>query len=407
MSVEEVTETDAHKKVSQRWRVAKRLYDICATNVQNDVPTLPQGVHGRLTRISKDVALLNAANHARWEKGAEHLRRRLLNRINDFSNSIQCYCSTVGSALRTQRVPGFRSFYNDLLCLERDFDVRYTERLRKIVVRTLPITLEGVELGRFDIVIDTRRVGRDGRAYVIYAVEPNPAEKDSSIIHPHVCGDELCEGEGHAIIRAATRECRMYDLADIINSILNTYNPGSPYVRLSDWKAPPCNTCGEPCVERDDDLEGPCSECARPHCDRCARARIYRCTDCEEVYCRTCRTRYSCVSCEDAICSRCARTCDSCNEYICSNCQYTCENCDNILCSGCYTGESGETESRCASCREEESTDDEGENEDDTEDEDDCDIIEDSVEHESDVYDFVRTEPTDSVQDDNITLNEE
>jgi len=110
---------------------------------------------------------------------------------------------------------------------------------------TEPITLEDVYLGPFRIQLELNKDIRlssvealselyQGGAYHVIALEPNLAATDASVNHPHVSNERLCEGDGYAPIRAALEQGRLCDFFTLVRSILNTYSPDSPYVRLDD-----------------------------------------------------------------------------------------------------------------------------------------------------------------------------
>jgi len=95
--------------------------------------------------------------------------------------------------------------------------------------------------------------------------------------HPHVnSSGSICWNEHEATARAFHASGDFLPLRDLIENLLRTYNPASPYITLHHW----ANGLGERCCDCDeyydpDDLsysnqrEGSlCSDCRR-HCDEC------------------------------------------------------------------------------------------------------------------------------------------
>src|ERR1700732_4445519 len=133
-----------------------------------------------------------------------------------------------------------------------------------------------IDLGPFEIRLYWDRIG-DRRTYEVIALEPNPAGESRETVHPHVRGEQLCEGDGRASIDRALRAGRLLDFFQIVSRILATYNSGSACPTLSDCKGCPCADCGD--VVCEDDAYG---------CDRCS-----------DSLCRECLS--SCVRC-DSLC---------------------------------------------------------------------------------------------------------
>ncbi len=68
-------------------------------------------------------------------------------------------------------------------------------------VTTEAIVLENIELGTFEVRLHWKRIG-ERRCYEVVAREPNPAGESSETTHPHVRGEQLCEGDGRASDRS-------------------------------------------------------------------------------------------------------------------------------------------------------------------------------------------------------------
>lgn len=232
-----------------------------------------------------------------------------------------------------------------------------------VSVETEYITLsdgcESVELGRFRISFDlaiplaTKTLGE---VMTIEAIDPNPAACNQDYVHPHIDGDEVCTGDGGDLMYAALMEGRLEDAFTLVETFLNTYNPISPYVELSDWSGAWCKNCersydagdGYECERCGQDLcsscvvhcseherwicpgcAGWCTLCGETACDEC----IQYCDSCNTDVCRDCSS--GCVDCGNTVCDKCSRDCDDCRETCCQDCLCTCEECNEDYCERC------------------------------------------------------------------------
>ena len=144
-------------------------------------------------------------------------------------------------------MPKLSLVVEELTQVQQEFgDLEFNKAEDTISVVTEPITLEDVYLGPFRIQLELNKLSElyQGGAYHVIALEPNLAATDASVTHPHVSNDRLCEGDGYAAIRAALEQGRLCDFFTLVRSILNTYSPDSPYVRLDEWDSTPCYECG-------------------------------------------------------------------------------------------------------------------------------------------------------------------
>jgi len=215
-----------------------------------------------------------------------------------------------------------RDILLDLEALDDEFpEVRWDRQEKTLSVVTEPVELKGVELGRFEILLEYSHLGRT-KPYRILALDPNPAAADSTTTHPHVRDEDLCEGDGRAPIQKALRQGRFYDVFVLINQILHSYNKDSPYVSLSHWEGTRCPGCGS--TVSDDD-----TTC----CEECHAAT---CSDCSS----------SCSKCYRSLCSGCQDRCGACSDTFCRDCLAGCPGCSDDYCASCL--ENG----RCEDCRE-------------------------------------------------------
>ena len=201
----------------------------------------------------------------------------------------------------------------------------YVQEDKTLSVTTEPIELEEIFLGTFEIKINLEHLGNPRKypPYSVEALDPHPAACNEHVTHPHVSDDRLCEGDAAAAIRTALSEGRLCDFFLLIRSVLQNYNPESPYVKLEHWSGEPCSDCGHTMSD-----EG-----------------RYLCEQCEESFCENCVSY--CRSCDLSVCHGCLNECPACEENVCSNCLKTCRQCHEACCKGCL-----DDDNLCPTCHE-------------------------------------------------------
>ena len=167
-----------------------------------------------------------------------------------------------------------------------------------VSVTTEPVTLGDVYLGPFKIQLDIKEIGSIAPAdcFRVEAVDPHPAASAPAMVHPHVSGGRLCTGDATAPLSAALRDSRFCDFFIMIRSVLETYNPDSPYVRLEEWVGEPCYDCGR-YVSGNESIRCPC---------------------CNRLFCLDCIKRFSCYGFK--LCLGCLKETDHVKYAKCSNC---------------------------------------------------------------------------------------
>ncbi len=213
-----------------------------------------------------------------------------------------------------------REIFDDLTALQSeysDFNLDFGEQT--ISVTTEPIELEDTLLGAFEIVLEVKYLPQV-QSYRIEAADPSPASTCDATTHPHVQGENLCEGEAHLPIKLALAQGRLFDFFAIVNQTMHTYNEHSAYISLSDWAGAECRDCGE--TVSDDDISS-CSRCDSPICGGCTCS----CNSCDDVYCGDCTTM--CSGCQGVFCGSCISSCDRCEQPFCRDCltENQCDDC--------------------------------------------------------------------------------
>jgi len=305
-------------------RAALKIGEVYERESMKVCPEPPEPSWREVHRVHR---LWCQANKRRWNC-ERILVRGLRMRLDELRKAIDKFASNLVADSR-DFLPTSKTIHADLVALCSEFaEIQVELREGHLSVITDPISLEGVKLGPFEIRLYWSRL-LSGHAYDVHALEPNPAAANDSVSHPHVQDDSLCEGEGKVAIRAALQQGRLLDFFLLVRQILETYNPRSAYVQLSDWLGVTCSDCGTSSSE--DESFG----CGRCGCDLCG--------DCSR----------SCSSCGQASCSSCSSACTGCDADYCSSCISACRDCGEDYCTGCLT------DRKCSSCLESEDDEDE------------------------------------------------
>ncbi len=216
-------------------------------------------------------------------------------------------------ATKTQ-APSLRDVYEELVQAGEECEgLRYSVKDRSLAVRTEPIELEGVYLGEFEIQLHIPSLSemRYNSMYSIVALDPHPAGSNQCVTHPHVSDEKLCAGDAVAAIQQALVNGRICDFFHLVQAVLTTYNPGSPYVKLEEWDGMPCYDCGYAMASDDSCF---CQACENDYCEEC----ISYCRQCEDSYCPGCME--DCSVCGDPTCAACMTDCPNCGERLCHSC---------------------------------------------------------------------------------------
>ena len=273
---------------------------------------------------TKESHLFYAAIEKGWLSSAEMVISRVSRNLNDFSHHLQKFKELVNAD--QIKLPSLPDILAELGQIEQEFgELKFDKKAKTISVITDPVTLNGIPFGPFEVKLSIGQISRlySDTPYRAIALEPNPAGSDSSITHPHVSSERLCEGDGHTAIRNAIEQGRFCDFFMMAINILQTYNPDSPYICLDDWDGASCYDCGS--TISDDDR--------------------YYCEYCDRDYCAECSTY--CQKCDATICLGCAYECPSCNEPVCVGCTTKCGECQESYCKDCL-----DEEGLCQNCLE-------------------------------------------------------
>lgn len=279
-------------------------------------PTLPERL---LDECGQLMSLTEKARQRGYIAAALQMKSRTATAIRRVTTTLENLERQL-SQTPVRTPPSIRDILSDLESLAGEFDdVSVNMPRHSISVTTDEVILEGVDLGRFEIILDWSLIQGIG-AYEVIAVDDCAAATDCDTTHPHVQCNSLCEGEGKAPIRAALDDGRLFDFFVLVRQILHTYNPSSAYVQLEDWFGIRCPECGST-VSSDESN----------HCEGCSTTTCFECS----THCTDCDYRY---------CSDCIRTCTGCESDTCSSCRSVCSECGDGFCKGCID------DGRCLLC---------------------------------------------------------
>lgn len=267
-----------------------------------------------------DLQQLSRATQRGWQSALQSQLTSVVRSLQSLVNDLNVLQRQLEQRFTIVQPPSPHDIYLDLVALEQEFGkVEWQGRQQRLSVTTEPITLEDIYLGAFRIDLFLSDAPESQR-YSIVALDPHPAAKDDSIVHPHVSGGALCEGEGKSPIRAALRSGRLLDFFQIVSNILHTYNGDGPHVSLDSWT-------NSVCVDCDYSIDGDSYSCSNCNCTLCS--------ECERC----------CAGCSDSLCSECNASCDICGSSLCSSCRQICEGCSRGCCHDCL-----QPNERCNDC---------------------------------------------------------
>ena len=318
-------------------RIANRIEDL----LQQTQHHRHSELLSRLSHLENEMRNLTAwkrkldlAIHRRWHAAADRCRECIHQKLYDLPYGVSRVQELAQE--RSIELPTASFLIEELRQIEQEFGgFQYDSRSGLLGVTTEPIDLEGVYLGSFEIQLELERLPNVPRLspYVVVATDPHPAASNDAVTHPHVSNGGLCEGDGHAAIRAALQQGRLCDFFTLVKNILTTYNADNAYVSLDEWYGAPCYDCGHVADEND----------------------LYGCEFCRNSFCEECSS--TCHGCDTTGCLSCLGTCPVCNERTCSDCLGGCENCAQTCCISCLE------EGLCPECKTEKEKNDEQESE--------------------------------------------
>ena len=285
--------------------------------LQGRVSTLLESMN-RLQATQRKLGICAARE---YRAASKKITSGLANLLRDIPPAVSTVEWAIGPCQGS--IPSLREAAAELEQAEEEFEnLSCSPDGQVLTVRTEPIELQGVYLGEFQIHLELPSLARLGQnaAYWIEALDPHPAASNGAVTHPHVSDQRLCAGDGYTAIKAALESGRICDFFQLVNAVLTTYSPESPFVRLDEWEGTPCYDCG---YVMDPDSSYCCESCENQVCDECSSC----CQSCDEIFCRGCLS--DCSICDRLHCQDCLKACPECGESCCPSCL------ENNLCTSC------------------------------------------------------------------------
>jgi len=219
--------------------------------------------------------------------------------------------------------------FEDFCALDKEFPGTFRADSSRVCFTTEPIVLCGVNLGPFEMSVDTSRFGRNYCAsdvVWVQAKEPVNPQSGSHYTHPHVSPEDICLGEAATLINNAAKDGRIYDLFTVLCQWLRTYNEQDPYVQIEEWTHTRCPRCEYFFNDGDYNVKE-CSKCGSNVCPKCDD----KCFVCGKSFCTACiRT---CYVCSNVVCVECSPKlkCNRCSYYFCP------KHIEDGVCKSCKT----------------------------------------------------------------------
>jgi hypothetical protein len=270
-------------------------------------------------QVQRCWRLVDKARSRGWLLAVRSQKALLPALLRTFSSAASDLCQLGGD--QTLPLLQVEALLRELEALHDEFgEVSVDLKKKCLAAHTDAITLEEVNLGRFSIELHWQRLAlRSGAAcFEVIALDPNPADGNRDVTHPHVQREQLCAGDATVPLHKALQKGRLVDAFVLIRSVLQTYNPDSAYFALGNWGGTTCWDCGDSMNEDE---------------------------------------RWCCEGCDRDTCSSCVSSCTHCDQWRCVSCQTTCDHCGQSCCSSCLSTPGDSTQSLCPSCVENRSGD--------------------------------------------------
>jgi len=318
----------------ERWRLAVRLQQHWQRGLERQweaLPSLTEALSQPLRRLRDAERLLNFALDHELTLSCPLLQERVTQQLRLLRLAVQ--------ELETDHFPArqqfvLRDFYFDLVQLEDEFpEVRIDWDQHLLIVVTDPITLNDIALGPFSVRLNWVEWTQQQSLQALQVItdEPNAAEQNPDIIHPHVRDGELCSGDAQEALLKALQQGRLSEAFLLIRAVLTHYNPRSAYVSLENWYGTSCHNCGD---NVSDDDRSYCEDCERDFCPSCSDC----CVSCGSCRCLSCLD--NCAACDERCCPGCLEQ-TSTDQLLCQSCRASCPGCHQLYSSDDLDDETG------------------------------------------------------------------
>jgi hypothetical protein len=277
---------------------------------------------------------IDKARRRGWHAAADQARDELFRLVHQLNAAATVLVSSQPSLVHPPSIPPtLRALHEELQQLYDEFEnVALDVKGGRVIAHTPPLVLDELELGPFAIELHVHSLDRsraDSGCFEIVALQANPAASNADVTHPHVSGKSLCAGDAAVPIAQSLRQGRIADAFCLVRSVLNNYNPHSPYVSIEDWSGVQCKDCGD--SVHDDDL--------------------YTCPVCNGRYCGHCTG--CCEQCDQSACHGCLERDPVSRRDCCPACRSNCSECGRVVDGECFNQQS----ERCPECDQKQSND--------------------------------------------------
>lgn len=181
-------------------------------------------------------------------------------------------------------IPSKKQLKDELTAVARDFPEVDFSKSDGITV-TMPIVIADYDFGLFDVTLKDQPLSSIDGQFEMYATSREQRYKVDGFYHPHI-GENgfVCLGSARPHFEDVWRMGRLYDLFLMVHALLQTYNPASPFVELTELvnaEEESCSVCGQ---FRNRCLLIECQVCNELVCSDCINYCEYY------AYCANCET---------------------------------------------------------------------------------------------------------------------
>jgi hypothetical protein len=155
----------------------------CSPDRHNKSDACPEQSWQQLHCTARSLEL---ARQRGWYASEQKLLPRVSRCLFETIDELSRLRVIVDAHVQHRERPTLGNIWRDIAALPDEFDdVRYDAAQQALSAVTPPITLEGVELGAFEIRLELSKLG-GAHSYRVVALEPSPSATNSSVTHPHV-----------------------------------------------------------------------------------------------------------------------------------------------------------------------------------------------------------------------------
>jgi hypothetical protein len=182
--------------------------------------TIIHDLLGKFHNLENHWRLARHANSRGWYAAATAKEQDLRHEAHCIETAAGCLHLEPWGPSFVANAPTLGMVVAELHQLQEEFeDFEIDLKTGIVTVSTDRIVLEDIDLRPFSIELHLSRLGErlDSQCFNCVALEPNPAEGNNSVTHPHVQDDRLCAGDATTPISVALREGRLAQNAALLD----------------------------------------------------------------------------------------------------------------------------------------------------------------------------------------------